>query len=780
MIGARAERREDARLTSGRGRYLADHDVTGLCHIAILRSTSAHARVREIDVSAAASLPGVVAVVTQADLDAAGARPMTHRLPMPGVQTLEWGVLARDRVRFVGEPIAAVVATTRAIAEDALELIVVDDDPLPAVVDPFAALETEATLLYPEWETNEFFRLTVLPPALDEIFSSAPHIRRFRFSNHRVNAMPLEGHGAQAELDPATGILHVFASNQQPHQLRTVIAETCGLSEQSVRVVAPDTGGGFGNKQHFTREECLVGLLAMITGRPVRWSQDRTEGLTASIHSREQVHDVTVGYDDMGKVLAYRVDLTANIGNPVLYFSGIGPALVTVGALDGGYEFGVVGFDLRCVATNTCPIGAYRGFGQPQAHFSSERTLDAIAADLGIDPVEVRRRNLLPDVPRPWITGGGARIDVGALGPHLDALVDEFGYDAWRARQAAARAEGRLVGIGVSTLVQGTAPTQYGVAGRFGSYECAAVAVLPDGQVTVAVGTKSQGQAHETTLAQVAAGVLGVGAEQVAVTDGDTAQLPYGMGSWGSRTAVMGGGAVLTAATRLREKMDRIAAAMHSANGRAPTFGEVAEEAWWHVHRLPPGEDAGLQETVVYSPGNTIPVPDADGHMNFDETFAAHMTAVAVEVDPETGDVHVLDAVLVSDCGVVINPTVVEGQHQGGFAQGLGTVLLEEVRYDDEGQPLTSTLVDYCIPEAPDVPRLRVVHRETPSSVAGGFRGVGEAAIIAAPAVIAGAVADALAPMGVEITSTRLHAHYLRAAMRAAGYTPDVAAFATR
>ncbi|MDQ1383614.1 MAG: aerobic carbon-monoxide dehydrogenase large subunit [Actinomycetota bacterium] len=780
MIGERTERREDARLTSGRGRYLADHDVPGLAHVAILRSTSAHAVIRGIDVSGATALPGVIAVVTQADLDRAGARPMTHRLPLLGVLPLEWGLLARDRARFVGEPIAAVVAATRSIAEDAMELIVIDEEQLPAVVDPFVALAPGAPLLYSEWGTNEFFRMTSLPPVLGDVLATAPYVKQFRLTDHRIAALPLEGHGVQAAPDPATGTLHVYASNQQPHQLRTVIAETCGLDEQSVRVVAPDMGGGFGNKQHFTREECLTAMLALITGRPVRWIQDRTEGLISSIHSREQVHDVTVGYDDSGKVLAYRVDVTANVGNPILYFSGIGPAIVTVGALEGGYDFGVVGFDLRCVATNTCPIGAYRGFGQPQAHFSSERTLDAIAVDLGLDPIDVRRRNLLPDGPRPWITGGGARIDVGPLGPHLDALVTEFGYGRWRDLQSEARADGRLVGIGVSALVQGTAPTQYGVAGRFGSYESAAVAVLPDGRVTVAVGTKSQGQGHETTLAQVAADVFGVGVDRVTVTDGDTAQLPYGMGTWGSRTAVMAGGAVLRAATQLREKMDRIAAGMQTASAEPPTFSEIAEEAWWQTHRLPADEEPGLQQTVVYTPGNTMPVPDEHGHMNFDETFAAHMTAVAVEVDPETGDVRVLDAVLVSDCGVVINPMVVEGQHQGGFAQGLGAVLFEEVRYDDDGQPLTSTLVDYTIPEAPDVPRLRVVQRETPSAVAGGFRGVGEASIIATPAVIAGAVADALAPLGVEITSTRLHAHYLRRAIRAAGYTPDASAFASR
>ena len=377
--------------------------------------------------------------------------------------------------------------------------------------------------------------------------------------------------------------------------------------------------------------------------------------------------------------------------------------------------------------------------------------------------------------------GGGARIDVGALGPHLDALLDAFDYAGWRARQAEARADGRLVGIGVSTLVQGTAPTQYGVAGRFGSYECAAVGVLPDGRVTVAVGTKSQGQSHETTLAQVAADVLGVGVERVTVTDGDTAALPYGMGSWGSRTAVMAGGAVLTAATpaaredgshRARAWQRRRAPRRRSSRSRKRRGGRRTGS--------PPGEEPGLHETVVYTPGNTMPVPDANGHMNFDETFGAHMTAVAVEVDPETGDVHVLDAVLVSDCGVVINPMVVEGQHQGGFAQGLGAVLLEEIRYDDAG---SAAHVDARRLHDPrprtDVPPLRVVHRETPSAIEGGFRGVGEAAIIAAPAVIAGAVADALAPLGVAITSTRLHAHVPARRDPRRGYDPDAAAFAS-
>ena len=774
MIGERRLRAEDARLLTGRGRYLADHDVPGLCHVAFVRSPVAHARIRAISTASALRLPGVVAVVTQADLAAAGARPMTHMLPIPTAQPLAWGLLADDTVRYVGEPLAAVVATSRAVAEDAAELVDVDLDPLPPVVDPLVAVAPDAPLLHPAWGTNVFLHLSAGLDAADAALASAPHRLAERIDNHRVTALPLEGHGAQASVDPASGRLTLLASNQQPHQLRTVVADACGLREADVRVVVPDMGGGFGPKQHFTREECAVAMLARVTGRTVRWSQDRFEALTGGIHAREQVHDLEVGYDDDGRVLVYKATITSNIGWPVLYFSGVGPSLVTIGSLSGGYDFGVVGFDLRCVATTTAPVGAYRGFGQPQAHLGTERVLDRIAGERGIDPVEVRRRNLLPDSPRPWITGTGGRIDLGALGPHLDQLVDAFDMDGWRDRQAAARAAGRHVGIGVSMLVQGTAPTQYGVAGRFGSFEAATVAVLPDGSVTVTVGTKSQGQAHETVLAQVAATALGTDPSAVTVRDGDTDALPYGMGTWGSRSAVMGGGAVLQAAGQVRRSVDRIAACLPGT----PTLAEVAEAAWLQPHTLPPDLDAPLAATAVFSPGGTTPVPDEHGHTNFDETSAASATALAVEVDTVTGRVTVLDAVLVSDCGVVINPTVVEGQHQGGFAQALGAALTERLPYADDGTPLVRTLGDYAPPTAVEVPVLRVVHRETPSPLPGGFRGVAEASITSTPAALAGAVADALAPLGVRITSSRLHPAHLRALLREAGHVPDVVAFA--
>ena len=774
MIGDRTLRHEDDRFLTGRGRYLDDHASSGLCHVAMLRSPFAHARVLGIDVAAAREAAGVVAVITQDDLDARGVRRLGHLLQLPGLQPLEWGVLAQGTVRFVGEPVVAIVAESRAQAEDALELVEVDFEELPPVIGAEAALDPDAALLYPEWGTNEFLHLEAASPGLADAIAAAPHVFSETFENHRIFALALEGHGAQASFDGAHGRLTMYASSQQPHQLRTVVAEVCGLTESTVRVIAPDTGGGFGNKQHFLREECLVALLAMITGRTVRWSEDRTEALVASVHSRPQTHHVTVAHDDDGRVLALDVRVISDVGNPVLYFSGIGPSLVTVGALCGGYDIPEHGFTLSCVATTTCPIGAYRGFGQPQAHFTTERVMDRVAQRCGLDPAEVRRRNLLPDAPRPFVAHGGARVDVGPLEPQLDQLLEEAGYTEWRERQAQARAEGRHLGIGLSALVQGTAPTQWGVAGRFGSWETAMVSVLPDGTVTVGVGSKSQGQGHETVFAQVAADALGIDVAQVTVREGDTDQVPYGMGTWGSRSAVMAGGAVLTAANRVKEKMDRLGAAMADGAGHHA----IAEEAWWHTHRLVAGEEPGLTATAVYTPGGTIPVPNEDGHTNFDETFGSHMTMVVVEVDPVTGHVDVLDAVLVSDCGVMINPTLVEGQHQGGFVQGLGNVLHEEVRYSDEGQPLCSTLLDYTPPLASDVPDLRIIHRETPSPTAGGFRGVGEATIIAAPAAIAGAVEDALAPLGVSVTSTRLQPHHVRALVRGTGWVSDPAAFA--
>jgi len=780
-LGAPLARLDGPRLAQGRGSYLADRPYPGLVHLAIGRSPLAHARIVSIDASRAQQMPGVLAVLTQADLEAAGARPMTHMLPPPA-KPLTWGLLASERVRFAGEAVFAVVAQSRALAEDACEAVEVDYDELACVVDPESALASSAPLLYPQWASNELLSLSSATPGFAEAMSSAPRRLAMHLESHRVCGLPLEPRGAQARWDPGRNRLEVEASNQQPHQLRTVIAETCGLEESQVRVLAPDMGGGFGNKQHFSKEECLVAMTALITGRPVRWLEDRTEALVASIHSRPQRVAVEVGYDDSGRVLALEAAIVADLGVPELYFSGVGPPLVTATCLTGGYDIAHVSWRLRCVATNTCPVGAYRGFGQPEAHFVTERIMDRVAAELALDPAELRRLNLIPDRPRPWMGHNHQRMDCGRLGELLDELVDRFDYAGWKDRRAEAKDRGRFVGVGLATLVQGTTPTQHDTAGRFASLEMASVRILPDGAVGVRVGTKSQGQGHETALAQVVAEELGVEVSSVVVADGDTDALVYGQGTWGSRSAVMGGGAVKKAARRLRHKLALVGAGL---DVEVPTTGpldrkvieRLAQACWWHPHLLPEGVEPGLTETVVYHPGRTGPQPG--GGVNHDETYGAHAAAVAVEVDAGTGHTKVLAATMVSDCGVVINPAIAAGQNQGGFVQGLGAVLLERIDYDQNGQPLCSTLADYKIPTVAEALELEVFFRPTPSELEGGFRGLGEASIIVAPAALAGAIEDALSPLGVTVTSTRLDATRLRQLLRRAGYAPKPEVWAT-
>ncbi len=482
-----------------------------------------------------------------------------------------------------------------------------------------------------------------------------------------------------------------------------------------------------------------------------------------------------------------RARIVADIGNPVLYFTAAAPPLVTTTLMTGVYDIPNYAYELRCVATNKCPIGAYRGFGQPQAFFTIERVMDLIAEDLGLDPVEVRRRNHVPDEPRPFVSPTGFLFDTGSFDGQLDLLLEALDYDAARARQEEARAEGRYVGIGLASMVEATAPNLHGFAGRFGGFEMAMVAVQPNGHVSVAAGTKSQGQGHETALAQVASEVLTVPLDWIEVRDGDTDVLPYGMGTWGSRSAVMGGGAVLKAAGELRARMTAIAAHMLQAEleavelaggvfraGEAELpFPAVASAAYLHTFLLPPGTDMGLCVVTAYDPGNTSPFPDEQGRMNPAATYASAAGAAVVEVDPQTGQTAVLDSVVVHDCGRVINPMIVDGQIQGAFAQAVGAVFLEEIVYGDDGQLLTSSLLDYLIPAFGNVPRVRIVHRETPSPLLGGFRGAGEGAIIVMPAAFANAVHDALRPVGVRIRQTALSAPRVRALLRAHGVSVD-------
>ncbi len=778
--GGALRRKEDTRLLCGQGEYLGDVHRPDLKHIAILRSPVAHARIRSIDGSGALTLPGVIGVFTGDEL-AAETGEFSHHLPMiPTLRQIAWSVLATGKVRFVGEPVAAVVADSRYIAEDALELIEVDYEELPAVSDAEAGLDPEAPLLYEDWGDNLFLYMPASHGDIEAAFAGADGVLAERFTHHRIAGLPMEGHGALGEFDPATGRLDMHVSTQVPHTLRTVISDISGLSEAKIRVVAPDMGGGFGNKAHFMREEVLVAVLAMRVRHPVVWQQDRTENLLAGLHSRQQVHEVEVAYRDDGKILGLRADFVVDVGSPELYILGCAPAIVTTSVVPNCYDLQDYAFELRCVATNKAPMGGYRGYGQPQGIFLMERVLDLVGERLGIDPVTVRRANMIPDEPRPYVTATGSVLDTGSFGDQLTELLEAADYDAACGARDEARTEGRLVGVGIAQMVEPTAPNIHGLAGRFGGYEMAMLTVQPDGKVNVAVGTKSQGQGHETIYAKVAAETLGISPDDVEVRDGDTAALPYGIGTWGSRSAVMGGGAVIKAAQQVRDKMAAIAAGMLEAPAEqieasdgffrlgeaAIPFAQIAAAAYLHTFLLPPGMDPGLAVVVGYDPGNTSPFPDERGKMNVAATYSTAAAAAVVEVEAATGVVTVQDLTIVHDCGTVIDGVLLDGQIHGAVAQAVGQTFFEEIHYDENGQPLTSTLLDYMIPTFGDAVRARIIHRETPSGLIGGFRGAGEGAIIVTPAALAAAVHDALAPLGVAITQSNLSPPRLRALLR--------------
>ena len=751
-----------------------------LKHIAILRSPVAHARIRRVEVAGAMTLPGVIGVFTGAEL-AADTAEFSHHLPMiPTLRQITWSVLATDKVRFVGEPVVAVVADSRYIAEDALELIEVDYEELPAITDAEAGLAPDASLLYEDWGDNLFMYMPGSHGDTDAAFASADGVLRERFSHHRITGLPMEGHGALGEFDPSTGRLEMYVSTQVPHTLRTVISDISGLSEARIRVVAPDMGGGFGNKAHFMREEVLVAVLAMRVRHPVVWQQDRVESLTAGLHSREQVHEVEVAYRDDGRILGLRANFIVDVGSPELYILGCAPAVVTTSVVPNCYDLQNYAFEMRCVATNKAPMGGYRGYGQPQGIFLMERVMDLLGERLGLDPVAIRRLNMIADEPRPYITATGAVLDTGSFHEQLSELLEATDYEGLcHARDEARRAD-RLVGVGIAQMVGPTAPNIHALAGRFGGYEMAMLTVQPDGRVNVAVGTKSQGQGHETIFGAVAAGVLGISPHDIEVSDGDTAALPYGTGTWGSRSAVMGGGAVIKAARQVRDKMVAIAAGLLDAPAEqievsdgffrlgeaAVPFGQIAAAAYLHTFLLPPGMDPGLSVVVGYDPGNTSPFPDESGKLNVAATYSTAAAVAVVEVDPATGVVTVNDLTIVHDCGTVIDGVLLDGQIQGAVAQAVGATFFEEIHYDEGGQPRTSTLLDYLIPGFGDAVRPRIIHRETPSALLGGFRGAGEGAIIVTPAALAAAVHDALAPLGVAITQSNLSPARVRALLR--------------
>jgi carbon-monoxide dehydrogenase large subunit len=771
VLGTSVPRKEDARLLTGRGRYVSDLRLPGMLHVAFVRSPFGHGRIRGVDAEEARRSPGVVAAVTGDDPEMAR-RALRARSTLPGyVETLQ-PLLARERVRFNGEAVAAVVATDRYLAEDAADLVVLECDPLPVVVDPLEACAPGcAAVVHDEAPDNVLVHRRFDAGDVDAALASAHLVVERRFRTNRHAGVPLEGRAGVAAWDPADATLTLWSGTQSPHMARHGLAEVLGLPEHRVHVIAPDVGGGFGVKVSLYPEDAVLCLLSMRLGRPVKWIEDRLEHMLSASHARDHAYRARAGFDAEGTLLALDAEVVCNGGAYSLwpYTAALEP-LMAGGHLAGPYRVQNYRCEIRGVATNTAPAGPYRGVARPATVFVMERLLDIAAAALCLDPVALRRRNLITPEEVPYTAATRLVHDSRTYGACLDAVLERLDYPALRAEQRRLRAEGRSVGVGLAVYNELTGMGTAASAGPRMPYrtghEMATVRLDPSGGVTVLSGTTSQGQGVETTLAQIAADTLGVAYDDVEVRMGDTAQSVFGFGAFASRQAVIGGGAVLLAARAVRDRIVRIAAHLLEAaevdlrvsGGRvhavdAPDHGvavaEVARVAYMEAHRLPEGMAPGLEETRGYDPGRG--------------TFAAGAQAAVVEVDRTTGEIRILRHLCVEDAGRVYNPAIVAGQVEGGLAQGIGGALYEHHLYDAEGRLSTATFMDYLLPTATEVPQFELGHVDDPSDTVTGARGVGEGSTLGVAAALANAVADALSPWGVEmnelpLTPARIHA----------------------
>lgn len=758
LIGRSVLRREDPRFITGRGRYVSDLPIDGALSVVVVRSPHAHAAVGRIDAAEALHLPGVIGVFGLADLpELRGALPPPV-VPAVAVRPYRQSALADGVVRFAGEPVVAVVATDPYRATDAAAAVRVDYTPLPAVTDPAAALDDTAPLVHPGWQTNVAATVALETGDLEAALRPAHLVVRRRLRCGRVTALPLETRAVAARWDALTARLDVWSSTQMPYGVRQRVADALGLEPQAVCVVAPDVGGGFGTKGPVYPEEVIVAALARRLGRPVRWTDTRQESFLSTTHAGDQLHDVTLALAADGRILALADDFLIDAG--AYLPRGAVVANVTATHLVGLYHVPVFRCRGRVVVTHKVPSAPYRGAGRPQATFVGERILDIAARQLGLDPVELRRRNLIRAEEMPYTRSlpyrDGAPIvhDSGDYPALLDTALARAGHATFRERQQAARRHGRFIGMGVAAYNEATA---------IGPHEGASVSVEPSGRVSVTVGAPSQGQGHETTLAQVCADRLGVPLASVDVNAGDTTRFPSSMGTYASRVAVIVGNAVALAAEAVRERAARVAARALEcdpadvviADGRAHVRGvedrSLPLAAVLAVAGRPDvvrelGEP-GLSATRYFSPESV--------------TWAAGVHVATVEVDPHTGRVEVLAYHAVHDAGHEINPLIVEGQAQGGAVQGIGAALSEAIVYDEAGQPLTGSLMEYGLPRADSVPPIEVASVDAPSPLNPlHLKGTGEGSAVPGPAAIANAVADALGD-GVEITECPLRAEAL-------------------
>ena len=760
-VGQRVPRREDVELLTGRGRFVGDLQRPGMLHAAFLRSPFPHARIRSVDAGPALAMPGVHAVLTGADLpEDLGAQPNTHLF---GERETPYYALARERARYAGEPVAVVAADSLYLAEDARDEIVVDWEPLPSVGDAELALAEGAPLVWPDrdWPDNVCATFEAEMGDVDSAFEAADVVVTERYRIQRQFACPLEGRGVLAEWDRNVDELTIWTSSQIVHIARDLLAAVLGIPEHRIRVLVPRIGGGFGGKFHFYPEETATSLAARATGRPVRWVEDRMESFLATVHAREQRIELSMAARADGTITGVRGELIGDMG-AAMHTVGYGPLWLTSVMLTSVYEIPSARVRARAVVTNKTPLGSFRGWGQPQANFAVERTVDRLAKELGMDRAELRRRNFIPPerLPRKSLHH---TLDSGDYRACLDRAMQLLAERGWPERQARLREQGGHVGIGISFYTENSAlgPSRMINDGgvQQGGYDIARVRVEPGGEVTLYTGLCEMGQGVTTALAQVCADNLGVSPESIRVVHGDSSQVSYtGYGTGASRGAAVGGAAVMKASRTAREKVLRIAGHMLEASAedleaqdgwifvrgtpsQGVTMADVGRAAYIRAVDLPEGEDPGIEAIEAFDPPQ------------FAWPYGTNVAVV--DVDVETGEVSFLDYLYVHDCGTIVNPTIVEGQIQGGVAQGIGAALLEALPYDEDGQPLFGTFMEYVLPTAAELPRLTMEHQHTPSPhIPGGMKGVGEAGVIGSPAAVVAAIEDALGEYGVRITET--------------------------
>jgi carbon-monoxide dehydrogenase large subunit len=754
-IGHSSARSEDLALVNGRGRYLADLPHAGAYELAFVRSTLAHGRIIEITTDDASRAPGVLAVVTGRDLATLPPIPVIWR--QEGLLVPDFPALATDVVHYVGQPVAAVVARSREEAEDAADLVEVDYVELPAVTDAREALEDGAPILHSSLGTNEAYRTELRAGPVDEIFRDAETVVEAEFEIQRQTALPMEGRGILVRADDGAGGITVWATVQHPHLYRDELADMFGIPHDQVRVIVPDLGGAFGAYYQVYPEDVVALWVARHHGVDIRWLEDRQESFLSTVHARQQHHAASMALTAEGRILAVRDRITADLGAFIDY-SGAGPCLLTGLYLTGPYDIQAVDIVVQGALTNKVRAGAYRGFGQPEAVFVMDRLVDIAAHRLGLDPVDLRRRNIIHPDKFPYQLASGPVMDSANLPGLLDMLVGAAGYDEIRHRQAEARSAGSStrigVGLGLYTEYTGSGPSRAlgGRGYRSPGWECVTLDIQRDGRIRALSGVSHLGQGARTVVAQIAAEHLGVSPADVTVVTGDTGQVRHGnRGSVGSRSAVIAGEAMNRAATELAQRIRELAADLLEADpgdivldgGRATvagsgdaglSFAELGNQAYLQ-HRSSANTQPALEVTTSFDPS--------------DSPFASGAHLAVVEVDTETGVVTVLRYLVAHDCGTVINPAIVEGQVLGGTVQGLGGALLEELVYDEAGQLRTGSMMDYLTPTVGEVPDIEILHQVTPTPLNPlGVKGAGEAGTIAPAAALSNAVSDAL---GVEV-----------------------------